>query len=138
VLPADTVLREEVKDSVDRFYDGASLFFFARSILHRDTSLTIPTLVEFDMFTTDLTITGAVTPLEIGALEEPVMTRELFGRANFEGATFGGFSGDFKGWFSNDSAAVPMRAEMSITLGTVNLELERWVRDTWTPPTRNQ
>lgn len=138
VLPADTVLREEVKDSVDRFYDGASLFFFARTILHRDTSLTIPTLVEFDMFTTDLTITGAVTPLEIGALEEPVMTRELFGRANFEGATFGGFSGDFKGWFSNDSAAVPMRAEMSITLGTVNLELERWVRDTWTPPTRNQ
>jgi hypothetical protein len=57
VLPADTVLREEIKDSVDRFYDGASLFFFARTILHRDTSLTIPTLVEFDMFTTDLTIT---------------------------------------------------------------------------------
>lgn len=138
VLPADTVLREEVKDSVDRFYDGASLFFFARTILHRDTTLTIPTLVEFDMFTTDLTITGEVTLLEISALEEPVIARELFGRANFEGATFGGFSGDFKGWFSNDSAAVPLRAEMSITLGTVNVELERWERGAWVPPTRNQ
>lgn len=138
VLPADTVLREEIKDSVDRFYDGASLFFFARTILHQDTSLIVPTLVEFDMFTTDLTITGEVTQLEIGALDKPVDTRELFGKANFEGATFGGFSGDFKGWFSNDSAAIPIRAEMSITLGTVNVELERWVRGAWVPPTRNQ
>ncbi|MEX1140161.1 MAG: DUF3108 domain-containing protein [Bacteroidota bacterium] len=137
VLPADSVLREEIKDSVDRFYDGASLFFFARTMLHKDTSLTVPTLVEFDMFSTDLTVTSEVVPTEIGSMEEPIITRELFGRANFEGSTFGGFSGDFKGWFSNDAAAVPIRAEMSITLGTVNIELERWIRDGWAPPKRN-
>ncbi|MEX2116766.1 MAG: DUF3108 domain-containing protein [Bacteroidota bacterium] len=136
LLPADNVLREEIKDSVDRFYDGASLFFFARTILHGDTTLTVPTLVEFDMFSTDLTITGKIVPVSIGSMEESIMTREIFGRANFEGTTFGGFSGDFKGWFSNDSAAIPIRAEMSITLGTVNIELERWARDGWIPPTR--
>lgn len=135
LLP-DSILREETKDSVDRFYDGASLFFFARTILHNDTSLTVPTLVEFDMFTTDLTVTGTAEDVEISALEEPILTREISGRANFEGSTFGGFSGDFKGWFSNDSAAVPIRAEMSITLGTVNVELERWTREGWAPPIR--
>ncbi len=135
LLP-DSILREEIKDSVDRFYDGASLFFFARSIVHKDTSLSVPTLVEFDMFSTDLTVTGTIVPVSIGPLDEPVVTREISGRANFEGSTFGGFSGDFKGWFSNDDAAVPIRAEMSITLGTVNVELERWIREGWAPPTR--
>jgi len=136
LLPADSVLREEIKDSVDRSYDGASLFFFARTIIHDDTSLSVPTLVEFDMFTTDLAVTGTIIPVSIGSLDEDVVTREISGRANFEGSTFGGFSGDFKGWFSNDDAAVPIRAEMSITLGTVNVELERWTRDGWTPPIR--
>jgi hypothetical protein len=133
LLP-DSVLRQETKDSVDAFYDGASLFFFARTILHYDTSLTVPTLVEFDMFSTDLTTAGAADPVEISTMEEPILTREISGRANFEGSTFGGFSGDFKGWFSDDEAAVPIRAEMSITLGTVNVELERWTREGWTPP----
>jgi hypothetical protein len=134
ILPADSVLKEEVMDSVDRFFDGASLFFFSRTLSHKDTSLSVPTLVEFNLFSTDLTVTTTITPISIGALDGEIRTRELFGRAHFEGSTFGGFSGDFRGWFSDDAAAVPIRAEMSITLGTVSVELERWIRAGWQPP----
>ena len=134
VYPADTLVRHEVKDSIDRFFDGASLFFFARAMLHNDTTLTVPTLVDFDMFQTHITFSTVPVPLEVSALDDPVETLELFGQAEFEGSTFGGFSGDFKGWFSNDHAAVPLRAELSITLGSVDVELEQWSRTGWTPP----
>jgi len=134
VLPADTLLRAEVKDSVDRFFDGASLIFLARTLVHRDTSVSVPTLVDFDLFFTDITFPATVKPISIGALEQPVRTRELFGKANFGGKTIGGFSGDFRGWFSDDGAAIPILAEMSITLGTVDVQLEEWSRAGWQPP----
>lgn len=134
MLPADTLVREEVKDSIDRFFDGGSLMLLARSLVHRDTSVSVPTLVDFDLFTTDITFTTAFAATSIGARDEDVRTRTLYGRANFGEKTIGGFSGEFKGWFSDDEAAVPILAEMSITLGTVNVELERWKRDGWEPP----
>lgn len=134
LYPADSLIRREVKDSIDQFFDGASLFSFARAMLHKDTTLTVPTLVDFDMFQTHITFSTIPVPIEVGVLENSVQTLEVFGRAEFEGKSFGGFSGDFKGWFSADHAAVPLRAEMSIALGTVDVELEEWFRMGWTPP----
>lgn len=134
IVPPDTVLKSAVKDSLDIFFDGPSLFFLARAMLHNDTTITVPTMVDLDLFSTDITFTDNVTPISVGALEDEVRTRTFHGRANFQGKTFGGFSGNFSGWFSNDSAAVPIRAEMEITLGSVVLELEQWSRLAWTPP----
>jgi len=138
LLPADSLIRTEVRDIVNRFFDGASLFFFARTMIHHDSTIAVPTLVEFDMFQTHMTFTRIPVLASIGALDDPIETLEVSGRAEFEGKTFGGFSGDFKGWFSNDHAAVPIRAEMSITLGTVDVELEQWSRPGWTPPIINE
>lgn len=134
MLPADTLVREDVKDSIDRFFDGGSLILLARSLVHRDTSVSVPTLVDFDLFTTDITFTSAVAATSIGARDRDVRTRSLYGKANFGDKTIGGFSGEFKGWFSDDLAAVPILAEMSITLGTVDVQLEHWKRDGWEPP----
>lgn len=133
-VPADTVVKSLVADSIDRFFDGASLFFFARTMAHTNGFYSAPTLVEMEMFTTDITFSGAQTAVEIGAVEEEIDTRELFGKANFEGKSFGGFSGEFRGWFSNDYASIPIKAEMSISLGTVTVELEQWSRPYWSPP----
>ncbi|MBI4417403.1 MAG: DUF3108 domain-containing protein [Ignavibacteriales bacterium] len=134
MLPADTLVREEVRVGIDRFFEGASLIVLARSLVHRDTSVSVPTLVDFDLFPTDITFPSTVRSVSIGALKAPVRTRELFGKADFGGKTIGGFSGDFKGWFSDDIAAIPILAEMSITLGTVDVELEQWSREGWEPP----
>jgi len=134
LMPIDTVVKSQVTDTVDRFFDGASLFFFARTMAHSNATYTAPTLVEMEMFTTDITFMGTSTATEIGAVDEEIDTRELFGKANFEGKTFGGFAGEFRGWFSNDYASVPIKAEMSISLGTVTVELEEWSRPFWFPP----
>lgn len=133
-MPVDTVVKSMVGDSINRFFDGASLFFFARTMAHTNGFYSAPTLVEMEMFTTDITFTGASKGIEIAAIDEEIDTRELFGKANFEGKTFGGFSGEFRGWFSNDYASIPIKAEMSISLGTVTVELEQWSRPYWVPP----
>ena len=133
-MPVDTLVKSLVGDSIDRFFDGASLFFYARTMAHTNVRYSAPTLVEMEMFSTDISFTGKSTGVEIGAVDEEIDTRELFGKANFEGKTFGGFSGDFRGWFSNDYASIPIKAEMSISLGTVTVELEEWSRPYWIPP----
>ena len=43
-------------------------------------------------------------------------------------------SGTFKGWISNDEAAVPVRAEVKILLGSLVIELEDFTREGWIPP----
>ncbi len=134
LLPADTLIKSVTRDTVDRFFDGASLFFFARTLAHINGHYRAPTLVDMEMFSTDITFTGTSEGVEIGAVNEEIDTRELFGKANFEGKTFGGFSGLFRGWFSNDYASIPIKAEMSISLGTVTVELEQWSRPYWSPP----
>jgi len=126
ILPVDTLVKSETRDTVNRFFDGSSLIFFARTLAHSNGQYSAPTLVEMDMFTTDINFTGVSAPVEIGAVDEEIDSRELFGKANFEGKTFGGFSGEFRGWFSNDYASIPIKAEMSISLGTVTVELEEW------------
>jgi len=133
-MPVDTLVKSLVGDSIDRVFDGASLFFYARTMAHTNVRYSAPTLVEMEMFSTDISFTGKSTGVEIGAVDEEIDTRELFGKANFEGKTFGGFSGDFRGWFSNDYASIPIKAEMSISLGTVTVELEEWSRPYWIPP----
>lgn len=133
-MPVDTLVKSLVGDSIDRFFDGASLFFYARTMAHTKASYSAPTLVEMEMFSTDITFTGKSAGVEIGSVDEEIDTRELFGKANFEGKTFGGFAGDFRGWFSNDYASIPIKAEMSISLGTVTVELEEWSRPYWFPP----
>ena len=131
---ADTVLKSELRDSINAFFDGPSLFFMARAMLHVDTTITAPTMVQMNLFSTDITFSQHREAISIGALDDDVDTKELHGKADFKGSTFGGFSGEFTGWFSNDSAAVPIRASMNITLGSVVLELEQWSRGDWKPP----
>lgn len=134
IYPADTLVKGQTLDSIQRFFDGASLFFLARSLLHSNSRFVAPTMIDMELLSTDITFTDRIVPIEIGTFDEEIETKELFGQAHFGGKTFGGFSGQFRGWFSNDDAAIPIRAEMSITLGTVVVELEEWNRAGWQPP----
>ena len=45
-----------------------------------------------------------------------------------------GLSGNFEGWFSNDEARVPIKAKMSVYIGSVVIELKSWKRPDWKPP----
>ncbi len=132
--PGQTERKEEVLDSVNIFYEGASMFFLARSLIHSALTVTVPTLVQFDLFNTDITITKNVEAVSIDALDDDVETLELHGYAHFVESSLGGLTGEFQGWFTNDEAAIPVLAKMQLSLGTANIELEEWSRGSWSPP----
>jgi proteasome assembly chaperone (PAC2) family protein len=57
------------------------------------------------------------------------------GLAKWTGASAAGLTGEFEGWISDDSAAIPILAEVKIALGSIWIELESWTRPGWSPPT---
>jgi len=114
--------------------DGLSILYFARANVRHNGTVAIPTVVYGRKGRTLFNFTGTSTSEEIDAMENKRVRVIAFeGRAEFKGIF--GFTGDFKGWMSDDPAAIPMKAELKVLLGSVKLELVSWKRDGWSPPT---
>ncbi|MBI1808229.1 MAG: DUF3108 domain-containing protein [Ignavibacteria bacterium] len=114
------------------FHDGLSILYFARANIHRSSSIRVPTIVYGKLGRTTFPGNNKSTTMEIDALKAPVRVIEVEGIAEFEGLY--GFTGDFKGWFSDDVAAVPIKAELEVLIGSVTLELQSWKRQYWKIP----
>lgn len=120
-------------DSISSFYqDGLSLFYFARGNVHSRGASNVPTFVNEKKVNTYINFMNKKTSSEISAVNYPIRTVELEGRAEFVGIF--GLTGGFTGWFSDDDAAVPIVAKMKVIIGSVRLELKRWNRPGWVPP----
>lgn len=118
---------------IDNYYqDGLSLFYFARGFIGTDENVSIPTLVNKDVVTTDFVFNGQRTSRKSKGVDYPVDVIELTGRANFSGIF--GMTGAFRGWFSNDDAAIPIEAKVRVLIGNVTIELIEWNRPGWNPP----
>jgi hypothetical protein len=112
--------------------DGLSLLYFARSRVHQSHKETVPIIAYGKTGSTYFNFTGRKGEQDIDAVEKPVKVVEFGGRLNIEGLF--GLTGDFRGWFSDDSAAVPIKAKVKVILGSVNVELIQWHRSGWKPP----
>jgi hypothetical protein len=132
----DKTLHEGMLEDVTTACQSASLLAFARSVSHTVGLYRVPSFVDRQMGTTEIIFRGEKEYLEIGALEAPIRTRVLDGETKWgEGKGVAGFAGDFRGWFSDDEAAVPIRAEAKVIVGSIVVELEKWDRPGWVPPT---
>ena len=112
--------------------DGLSILFFTRSHLHSNTSVRFPTVVYKKLGNTSLHFTGEQSTTDIDAYDHPIAVKEFTGTAEFEGLF--GLSGDFEGWFSDDEAAVPIKAKLGVIIGKIDIELIEWKRQGWVPP----
>jgi hypothetical protein len=130
----DETLHEGTLEDVTTACQSASLLAFARSVSHTVGLYRVPSFVDRQMGTTDIIFRGEREDLEIGPLEAPIRTRVLSGQTKWgEGKGVAGFAGDFRGWFSDDDAAVPIRAEAKVIVGSIVVELEKWDRPGWEP-----
>jgi hypothetical protein len=119
--------------SIDGYYqDGLSLFYFARGYVATDTNPTIPTLVNKDIVTTEFRFNEKHTSRKIKKVDYPVDVVEFSGKANFSGIF--GMTGAFRGWFSRDTAAIPVEAKLRVLIGNITVELIEWTRPDWIPP----
>jgi hypothetical protein len=114
------------------YQDGLSLFFFAREKLFSGKRMSIPTLVKEKKGKTLINFTNQRSAVESDFIEYPVDVIGFEGTAEFVGIF--GLTGDFEGWFSNDEARVPVKANMKVIIGSVTIELVSWKREGWAPP----
>jgi hypothetical protein len=117
------------------YLDGLSMLFYTRANAHCNIALRVPTIVYAKKGSISFYFNDKKTTETIDAMEKPVRVVQLEGKADFEGIF--GFTGDFKSWLSDDSATVPIKAEMKVILGSINIELKKWERAGWSPPVEN-
>ncbi|MGB2959026.1 MAG: DUF3108 domain-containing protein [Bacteroidota bacterium] len=133
---ADETLHEGMLENITTAHQSASLLAFARSVSHTMGLYRLPSFVDRKMGTTEIIFRGEKEDLEISAMEAPIRTRVVDGETKWgERKGVAGFAGNFKGWFSDDDAAVPIRAEAKVIVGSIVVELEQWDRPGWVPPT---
>jgi hypothetical protein len=123
---------DTLKLSYDRFQDGTSILYFARAHAHDRRAIGVPTLVRGKAGKTNFYFPAEHTTETIDAVSYPIKVVEMEGKVEFEGIF--GLTGDFVGWFSDDGAAVPIKAKMKVILGSITLELKAWKRFGWSPP----
>ena len=118
-----------------KWNDGLSLLFTARRFINLKQNIKIPTVMDRDTVITTINFHGKKEKVEIEAVPYPVKTIHFFGKADWTGIY--GLSGNFEGWFSDDEAAIPIKAYMKVYVGNVLIELKNWKRKNWNPPKAN-
>jgi len=129
-----SIIKETILTDIAPFVNGPTLFLFTRVHSDQVGNLDVPTLIGGDLKQTRLYFTPVVEHVDVDASALPIRCRKYFGKANWQGGTSAGLSGEFTGWISDDNAAVVVQAEMKVLLGSITLELEKYHRPGWTPP----
>ncbi len=112
--------------------DGLSILFFARMNFGEQRTDSVRCFVNEEEEITILNFYNESEPISIDAVEDEIDCVRLAGKTDF--VSVYGLTGDFEGWFSNDSFSVPIRATLNVIIGSVNLELFKWNEKLWNPP----
>lgn len=115
-----------------KLQDGLSLLYYARLNSGNVSSDTIDCFINEKIVNTMIEFTDDVELVEIMKVEYPIDCVELSGYSDFVGLY--GLTGDFYGWFSNDSYSIPIVARLNVFIGSVKIELIEWNVNNWQPP----
>jgi hypothetical protein len=130
--PQHSVVCDTLQITKTPIQDGISLVFLGRHLSQVQDSISYPTVSNEKLGETLFYPLRPHSKVNIKAWEKPIHVVELSGKMKLEGIF--GLTGDFKGWFSNDAAVIPITAEMKVILGSVKIELKQWNRKGWNPP----
>ncbi len=127
---------KDVRIPLDKNYtDGLSFFYYLRDACRkadgRKTSMTIPIVVDTNRSQVELTVNERAGGCEVTAYKFPVKGYRLSGRIDFTG--FFGVTGNFTGWMSADDSEVPLKANVSVIIGSVVVSLKDVQRSGWVP-----
>ncbi len=119
---------------VQGYIEGTALFFYTRYAASLKGTRSIPTFAQGSIKPTTLEFSPVEEEVEIECWDHPIRTTKYSGYAAWTGASAAGVTGEFEGWVSDDTAAIPVCAELKILLGSIHIELESWSRPGWSPP----
>lgn len=122
---------------LDREYtDGVSFFYYIRRVSRIAdgvrTNLSVPIVVDTVRSNVEMTINEKKEDCKVTAFKYPLEAYKMSGHIDFTG--FFGVTGDFTGWMCADSAEVPLKANVSVIIGSVVVSLKDAKRTGWIPP----
>jgi hypothetical protein len=115
-------------NSIPPYYDGPSLFYYTRTQIRSNKILQLPTMILGKIEKTVLDFNQSKELIKVKALDQPVWCQKYKGYADWHGATSADLSGEFCGWITMDEAAIPLRAQVKVLLGSLVIELEKYER----------
>ena len=115
-----------------RMHDGLSILYYARMNFGEQRTVNVPCFVNEKEEKTLINFSNESEPVSIDAADYEIDCRRLDGRTDF--VSIYGLTGEFEGWFSNDSFSVPILAKMNVIIGSIELELIKWNEKLWNPP----
>lgn len=131
---SDDSVTNEVSHNIDPYDDALGIYFNLRAwsgavghkyIFHVRSSTGANPVT--------LTFTDQTTPQSVPALgDKQIATRVVNGVMDMGSSAPLGANGAFTAYVSEDEAAIPVRIDMSIALGSISLVLEKAKRNEWT------
>jgi hypothetical protein len=115
-----------------RMQDGLSILYYARMNFGEQKTVSVPCFVNEKEEATLINYFNVSEPTSIDAVDYEIDCLRLDGKTDF--VSVYGLTGNFEGWFSNDTYSVPIRAKMHVLIGSINLELIKWNEKLWNPP----
>lgn len=115
-----------------KYQDGLSILYYARMNSGQDKQVNLPVFIKEKKEVTLINFHKDVTDVSIDAIDYPIACVKVDGEMKY--VSIYGLTGEFEGWFSDDSAAVPILAKMHVIVGSVTVELKEWKKKGWIPP----
>lgn len=125
--PSKTIIEDIPLE--EHVLDGATMIYYARANVHSTETDTLTSFFEAKKGKVFINFKGENDLVEIDALKKPLKTYYLDGIVKMKGIA--GLTGPYKGWFSQDTQRPPLKAELKVFVGSVNIELEEWKN--WAP-----
>ncbi|MBE0646017.1 MAG: DUF3108 domain-containing protein [Bacteroidetes bacterium] len=113
------------------FYDALGMIMLLRGLAGSGQQITVPMLMDFEIVHSRAECSREIEEVDVPAFDEDVPAYRIALRSSWEDESIGGLGGDIDFWCSADEAAIPLRAEMDLTLGSIVIELESCKRPGW-------
>jgi len=129
---SDATVQNRVTTNVDPFSDALTLLFNMRTWSAAGQAYSFQMRGKDGAKNVSINFTKATSDQEVEAFDDkPVKTRVLKGKANMGDSSPLGANGDFTAYVTDDAAAVPVRIDMKIAIGSITLELAKVKRPGW-------
>lgn len=109
--------------------DGTSMIYYARANCTLVRTDTLIAFFEARRGKVAINFKNQLENIKISALPEKVSSHFLDGEVKMKGIA--GLTGPFKGWFAGPPYHPPLKAQLKVFIGNVNVELEEWKN--WQP-----
>ena len=125
---SDIIVRQDSVLIAEEIYDALGIFMMMRCLSSSGFKVTLQNIVDFNVKTTEINFSGNQKNVKVAGFEKSVSALQFSGKANWEGKAWAGVTGNFTGWISDDLAAIPLKVQIKIFLGSITLELEKYQR----------